>query len=919
MKRLMMLLLVIGIGLVSEIFCQHLSAQGNADPRRLTASIEGRIVWDGHDLSHANVSAYRDEKLRDLYISGIPQLGDGRFTLHVEPGRYYLAAYVDVDKSGNFDAGDGLGIFGIIEWNNKEQKYQIIEIDNREKVRDIEIPITARATRIDGKFNIVPASEYQPSELQQFQVDLRTATSGCSGTLRLNQDKENPKPFASKDRKALILAYTDLSWKYRAAITSVMDSGAWALNLPPGKYYLMAIVDNNNTNKLDAGDDFGFYGVESMRKRGEFPEPVLISPNKFTKDIAITITATYQQRKKAEQEKSSLLTGEVSLPENTSARVEVYADATLVSPIASGETAAGGAFNILLPPGEYYVIVNLDANKDGKYSVGDGLGAYGTVDITTQPPAPITLDAGEERNIELLISAHYDVDGHLHATPPGIETHIEQGRIAGRITWDGHSIQRGILTLSYTPDFSAPIAMPISVKGNGNYQVNVLPGIYYVMAVMDANDDGKTGISDGVGMYGTRYPTRGEPTPVSVFPGETTAHIDIDILASYIDAEGNMAEIEDGGRWEIKRSYGEPEDVFSITRNGRVNEEWKYWTQGISFLWVANGIGWELGDVEKFTPKKEIAKNKTGTHEFGDSTATEQEDSTQIEQLPGFIYYDYDGIIWGTAPDGSSRPLGAGHNPTVANDGTLMYQDDERNVIIRGPETPNGALLLGRQEMASDVAISPDAQYTAYTRPEIGNRSRVIIRHIRSGSEFVVPSIALKSFTPAWNSDGTMLAYATAGTIENPDANATLETGKQRRNIYAFDQVKTSVEPIVISPADDAQPAWSPSNPNQLVFTRTEGNQQQVWLITYPNDSTTLSGDGVPAERQLTQRGGSHPVWIPPDGRWILYENNGQLWKIDTENPGSTEAPMMHNGRIVLGHEPAILKSDIQTNTKREE
>lgn len=903
MKRMMMLVLVIGIGLVSEIFCQHLSAQGDVDARRLTASIEGRIVWDGHDLSHANVSAYRDERLRNLYISGIPQLGDGRFTLDVEPGRYYLVAYVDVDKSGNFDIGDGFGIFGITEWNNPEQKYQIIEVGNREKVRDIEIPITARATRIDGKFNIVPESQYQPSELEQFQVDLRTATSGCSGTLRLTRDQENPKPFGSKDRKALILAYTDLSWKYRAGITRVKDSGAWSLNLSPGKYYLMAIVDNNNTNKLDTGDDFGFYGVEHMRRRGEFPEPVLISPNKFTKGLGITITATYQRNQKKQQENSSLLTGKVSLPENTSARVEVYADATLVSPIASGETAAGGAFNILLPPGEYYVIVNLDANKDGKYSEGDGLGGYGTVDITTQPPAPITLKAGEERNIELLISARYDADGHPHATPPGIETHIEQGSIAGRITWDGYPIQRGILTLSYTPDFRAPIAMPISVTANGNYQANVLPGIYYIMVVMDANDDGKTGITDGVGIYGTRYPARGEPTAVSVFSGQTTAHIDIDILASYIDEEGNMAEIEDGGRWEIKKLYGEPEDVFSITRNGRVNEEWKYWTKGVGFVWEAKGVGWELGDREEFTPKpgtaEKIEQIKTEAPGSEDATTTEQQDPPESEQRLGFIYFAYDNIIWGISPEGMRAPLGAGHSPTVANDGTLTYQDPDGNVIIRGPDTPDGSLLLDGREMANDVAISPDAQYVAYTRPEIGNRHRVVMRHIQSESEYVVPSTALKSFTPAWNSDGSMLAYVTAGTIENPD-DVVLNAEKQRRNIYAFDQVKTSVEPIVVSPADDTQPAWSPANPNQLAFTRTEGNHQQIWLITY-------SDDGVPAEQQLTQKGGSHPVWIRPNGRWILYENNGQLWKIDPKTPGSTEAPLMHNGQVVFGHEPAVV------------
>ena len=914
MKRLRLLLLVMSIGLISGIFCQHLSAQENAETRRMTASITGRIIWGGQDLSHANVSVYRDDKLRNLYVSGIPKLGDGQFTLQVEPGQYYLAAYVDVNKSGNFDAGDGLGIFGITEWDNKNQKYQIVKVDQKETVRDIEIPITGRATLTDGKFNIVPASRYQPTEFQKFQSDLRTATSGCSGTLSLTLDKENPKSFALEGRKALILAYTDLSWKYRAGITTVSDSGVWDLNLSPGKYYLMAIVDNNKTNKLDVGDDFGFYGVEDMRKRGEFPEPVLISPNKLITDIDITISATYQRQKRTSQENSSILTGKVSLPEGTSARIEVYAESTLVTPIASGETATDGTFHIALPPGEYYVIVNLDANKDGRYSEGDGLGGYGTVDITTQPPAPITLSTGENRNIDLLISAHYDANGHLHATPPGIEAHIEQGIIAGKITWDGYPIQQGILTLSYTPDFSAPVAMPITVAGDGNYQVNVLPGTYYVMAIMDTNDDQKTGITDGVGIYGTRHPVRGEPTAVNVFPGRTTSHIDIEILASYIDEDGNMAEIEDGGRWEVKRRLGEPEDVFSLTRNGRVNEEWKYWTKGVGFLWEANGVGWELGNMEEFTPKTGIAaqieKSQPDALGFENPLATEQKALPQTEQLPGFIYFTYDNIIWGISADGMSVPLGAGHNPTVANDGTLTYQDRDGSVIIRGPDTPDGSLLLDRRELANDVSISPDAQYVAYTRPETGNRSRVVMRHISSGSEYVVPSTALKSFTPAWNSDGSMLAYVTAGTIENPDDLAA-NAENQRRNIYAFDQVKTSVEPIVVSPTDDAQPAWSPADPNRLTFTRREGNHQQIWLITY-------SGDGVPTEQQLTQKGGSHPVWIPPEGRWLLYENNGQLWKIDTENPSATEEPLMHNGSVVFGSEPAIFGSSIQTDAERE-
>lgn len=909
MKRLTLFLFIINIGFVGEAFCQ---AQEDATAKRMTATLAGRVVWKGQDLSHTSVSVYRDEALQQVYISGIPQLGDGQFTLRVEPGSYYLVAYVDVDKSGSFDTGDGLGMFGITDWGNENQNKQVIQVQDGEKIRGLEIPITARATYIDNKPTVVPLSEYEPSQFQQFQTELRKATSGCSGTLRfVRQAPEDPQSLRAGPQ-ALILAYTDLSWKYRAGIARVTDAGSWELNLPPGKYYLMAIVDNNRTNKLDAGDDFGFYGVEDMRKRGNFPQPVLVSANKFTENIEVAITATYQTRKKTQKAATSTLAGILSpVPGDVTGRIEVYSDPALVAPVASAETAPGGAFRLALPPDEYYVIANLDADKDGRYSRGDGLGGYGTIDITTQPPTALTLAENETQEIELVISARYDNDGRLHATPPSIETHIEQGGIAGRIVWDGHTVQQGILTLSYAPDFSTPIAMPVTVSGDGSYQVNVLPGSYYVMAVVDANNDQKTGIADGVGIYGTRQPVRGEPTAVHVFPGETTAHIDIAVLAVYIDADGNMAEIEDGGRWEIRKLYGEPEDIFRVTRSGRLNEEWNYWTKGLSFIWKANGAGWELSKTESFTLKEDIDP-KLIEKNIGNENVEEPNASTMeaAGQLSAFIYFAYDGMIWGISPDGNSTPLGIGHNPTVANDGTLIYQDRDGNVLIRNREMPDGGLLLDRRKMATDVAISPDAQYVAYTRPEFGDRSRVVIRHIPGGTEFIVPSTALQSFTPAWNSEGTMLVYVTAGSIENPDATIPID-GQRRRNIYAFDQIAQSVEPIVISPdTDDIEPTWSPANPNQLAFTRKVGDYQQIWIVTY-------SSEGVPTEKQLTRRGGSHPAWVPPEGRWLIYENNGQLWKIDTTNPETTETALIHNGQVIFGREPAAAAGNPQANASR--
>jgi len=904
MKRLMLLLLTICFGLASRVLCAQQvpfaqESEGVAATKRMTAALAGKVIWDGHDLSHTSVSVYRDEKLKVLYASAIPELGDGRFTLRVEPGRYYLVAYVDVDRSGSFDAGDALGIFGLTDWNDRAQTYRGVEVREGQKVSGLNIPITARAEFVDGELKTVPVTQYEPSQRQQFQTELRKATSGCRGTLSFGENRK-PEP----DSKALILAYTDLSWKYRAGIARVADSGEWMLNLPPGKYYLMAIVDNNNTNKLDAGDDFGFYGIDNIRRRGAFPQPVLIAANKFTEEVEITITATYQTRRRTQKEELVRVSGTVSLAQDATARIEAYNEPTFVTPVASTETDAHGTF-LALPPGEYYLIANLDADKDGRYSEGDGLGAYGTVDITTQPPTPFVLkavDFPQERTIDILISARYDADGHLHAVPPGIETHIQQGGIAGRITWDGHAPGQGILTLAYTPDFRVPIAIPISLAADGHYRVDVSPGRYYLMAVMDANGDGTIGISDGVGIYGTRRPARGEPTAVNVFPGRTTPYIDIEMFASYIDEKGNMAEIEDGGRWQIRQRYGEPEDVFRLTRNRQVIEEWKYWTKGIGFEWQAVGAGWKFLREESFTPKKSpltgrMEEGKEGKRGVSSNLPTFHPSN------PLFIYFAYDGVIWRITPEEGVIPLGAGRKPTVANDGTLLYQDNDGNVLIHESTAPRGRVLLDRRHMASDAAISPDAKYLAYARMEFGNRRRVVMRHIRTESEFVVPSTAQNAFKPAWNRDGTLLAYVTMGTIENPDADMT-------QNIYAFDQVTNSVEPIVVSPANDGAPTWSPANPNQLAFVRTEGdvgNSLQAHLETKQIWSVTFSNTGELAEQQLTQNGGRHPVWIPPEGRWILYENNGQLWIIDTENPETSETPLMHDGRVVFGHEPAVI------------
>lgn len=946
MKRLILLALVIGIGVIGNpILHAQQSAKQASSPNRFTAKLSGEVIWKGQDLSQTNVSVYRDEELKDLYTSGLSR--SGTFTLRVEPGSYYLVAYVDVDDSGKFDAGDGYGVLGIKDWQNETQKHQAVDIGANAELKGIQIPITARLQRIRDEQKLVATSIYQPSEYQRFKTELTRATSGGRGIL------EYVKEPGHQEVPKIILAYTDTSWKYRAGIAVVdAKTGKWELRLKPGKYYLMAIVDKNSSNKLDAGDTFGFYGVTDMHKRGAFPEPILIKPNTFTENMKIQISATYTTKHQSKnQENTAIISGRVTpIPQTeTEVRVEVYPTSALVNPIASATTDSEGKFRFQLPPGEYYLIANHDADGDGRYSKGDTLGALGTDSIATIPPPAAVFDAGETRAVNIQMSARYDAEGQLVTisdtenklltgnlavnASAGVTSEEQVGSITGKITSFFSSgtakkdsekptsenqdrVPDGILSLSTTPDFSSPMWMPLFLDEDGRYLVDVKPGQYYIMAVVDQNSDGRSGTADGIGIYGTHQPVRGTPAVVTVFPGRMTPHVDIDILASYVDEKGTMAELSDGGRWNIARRYGEPEDIFKYTQNGKMIEEWMYWTRGIAFNFEADGAGWKLKDQNKFEPKTQNTSKETDTPEE-DQQNSEKEPKTKLSErmsIDGFsiaaesvfIYYSHEGVLWRIAPadaidvaanahrdvpvDTRVAPLGAGFRPSASENGTLVYHDFDNNVIFRDIVTGKSMVFLDNRDLTEDVTISPDGEYLAYARTEPTRRKRIVIQHLRSEKIFRIPSTAREMSNPAWRRDGQLLAYATAGSIENPKAG-------ENRNIYAFDNVANSVEPIVISPADDAEPTWHPADRNTLAFSRgTDGNPRQIWVVTFDTN-------GKPTERQVTAMGGSRPVWVPPNGHWILYENNGQLWTVDITDPGS-EFPLMSNGKVVFGYQP---------------
>ncbi len=861
--------------------------------QRATATLKGQVIWENMDLSQTTVQIYRDEALSELY-TGVTKIEGGRFAVKVEPGSYYVVAFVDVNRSGKFDDGDGMGILGITDWRNTGQQKQLLKVGPRQTISGLMIAVTARNQM--GK--VVSAQRYRPNPINQFKSELEKTTSGIKGSVSY--------ATRSSIEKTSVRAYTDLSWKYLAAKTGVTGDGSFALNLKPGKYYLMVVIDWNGSNLVDHGDWLGIHGIDDLRSQEAFPNPVLVTANKFTEDVRIQISGEQHESGRVlplvdtirapipSDDERVEVSGTVTWRGHNldGCVLQVYVDPTLTQAIQQVEVEAEGNFTLQLHPGDYYMIASVDADGDGQYGPGDAVGGYGTLDMTTRPPMALSLASGENAEIEIVVSAQYDTDGQLK--PTELKHNIVQSSdavtgISGRIVWDGKKLKGGILSLSDTPTFNSVIPIALDLEDNGRYKVAVPPGDYYVTVAVDVDADGQTGLKDGVGVYGTRQPVRGKPQLVSVFDDYVTPHVNIEIFAIYIDSEGNIAEFEDGHRSEIKYQHGDPEDIFRFTRFGRELEEWWYWTLGHRFTFSMTPSGWKLQSQQEFEPKanpQQLARHQLGTAEKPSDTASALESTS----LNAAFYFSYDGIIWEYQPMmGMLHPVGAGSYPSAARNGRLVYLDTEGNVLGRDAGSRDSGLLLDRQELAKEVVISPSGDYVAFTQQRI-DRQRILIRHLPSNSEFLLPFNAREMDSPKWSRNEEILTYSARGSIENA-GNA------EGRNIYAFDRIDERVEPVVIGNEDDADPAWSPAEANLVAFSRAEGRHRQIWLIKF-------NSEGEPSENQLTRHGGENPVWLP-DGSKILYENNGQLWLISRS--GSDNHPVVHRGQVLYGNNPYVV------------
>ncbi|MDP7278512.1 MAG: hypothetical protein QGG39_01315 [Candidatus Poribacteria bacterium] len=884
--------------------------------QKATAKIRGQVIWPGHDLTHTTVQLYTDEKLQVAYTS-VLQLKEGYFEVSVEAGTYYLVAFVDVNQTAIFDFGDGMGIYGISDWSDSEQQKKVIRVVGGQTVDELEVKIAARLADLNGKQKVVPVEIYKPSKSQMFQAQLELISSGVSG--ELSWGKGLPQILF---KNALVMAYTDASWNYKVAQTAVGEDGQFKLNIQRGKYYLMAIIDKNENNRFDIGDYVGAFGIQNLR--ADLPVPVFVEPNRFIEGITVEISGRKSKNGRVVPIKARMISSQDQSIEMVNvngtvigrampfekALVIVYTSPALLTVAAVSEVRPEGKFSFSLPDGEYYLLASVDVDQDGKYSDGDVIGGYGTLDLVNAPPQPLMLSTKESTQIsglEIVITARYGLNGQLtsveetpilpdslEAIESGISGHlmVENVRSISPLKTEPAEYREAIISVSKTDDFSQVIAIPVDLGADGFYQVPLVPDDYYVMIVVDLNGDRKAGLNDGVGIFGTRRPVRGQPQLVSVYENQVTPNINIEITATYMDEQGNIAEIDTGHRSEIRIQYGQPDDVYQLRRGDRQIEEWWYWTQGVGFSFEPAGLGWRLENQQQFEPKIDPVPTPSTAVAVGQTNTDEPpSDQGNFSQFQAQLFYSYDGIIWAYSPTGQHQPLEAGDAPSVSPDGRLIYRDNQGNIMLQQGDSIS--VLLDRQELATDAVISPDGSRVAFAR-QLTDRGRIFIQDIDTNLEISVPSVAAQMGMPAWDPTGELLAYVETGDIDSSESPAD-------RDIYSYDLRANRIDPISVGETDDIQPAWSPTDLGMLAFCRVEGKRQQIWLIRFDDQ-------GLSTETKLTTAGGQHPVWLP-DGSGLVYENNGQLWTvaIDKTAISKTELnPVKVNGKPVFGHRPDV-------------
>lgn len=176
----------------------------------------------------------------------------------------------------------------------------------------------------------------------------------------------------------------------------------------------------------------------------------------------------------------------------------VFADPNmreLVDSFPAGGSEGTGL--LVLRPGEYYVMVVVDANDNNRPDVGDGLGFYGVDSISGNPrPTPLTVEKNSVATIVIPILLQLSTEGRPEPLPWALAQ--TRGTLVGSVTEAG---DRPVVVVAL-PVAEDGASFATLARPDGAFALRAAPGAYRLIAIADSNGDERASAGDLIAMRG---------------------------------------------------------------------------------------------------------------------------------------------------------------------------------------------------------------------------------------------------------------------------------------------------------------------------------------------------------------------------------------------------------------------------------
>ncbi|MBT3266553.1 hypothetical protein HN371_05325 [Candidatus Poribacteria bacterium] len=359
--------------------------------------------------------AYADLSWRRL-IDGAPVAADGTFELRAPPGKAYIAAIADSNRSNVFDTGDAFGYFSRVDVGESGSGRALpapVAVRAGETREGVEVVLRGRRSADGGLVGLdTPAA---PS----------TETSKRTVTGRVEWPGHPPA-------RATVEFYADAALLVPVTTVVAGPTGEFAASVPEGQYYVVANVDVDANGYVSAGDGIGGHGTSDITS---FP-PRPYAAEADAADLSITVSGAFSASgmllpvesegdaptATEEYDVASGIMGRILWDGHAAKEAWLlisestdFADATMLPVVLDGF----GNFVVALPEGAYYVMAIVDAAGDEQVGAGDGVAVYGArvaMDAgDTQPSRVLVWSERVTPYVHLSVSAVYTGDGSKYA------------------------------------------------------------------------------------------------------------------------------------------------------------------------------------------------------------------------------------------------------------------------------------------------------------------------------------------------------------------------------------------------------------------------------------------------------------------------------------------------------------------------